>query len=129
MLIVKINGGVNHSQVRIAAVAVECFVDVHDAVGVTHPSVPMLIARTLQRMLRVVRFALALRGLVLGHRLQRTQTEESLLAVLRRRVALRHNAEQLALSAAVGLPFSQLYFLNVHIKIKSYLRGKFGFLR
>ena len=97
--------------------------------GVTHPSVPMFITRTFQRVLRIVALTLALRGLVLGHGLQSTKTKECLFAVLWRRVSLRHNAKQLALSAAVGLPFGQLYFLNVHIKIKSYLRGKFGFLR
>ena len=120
--------------VGVAAVTVESLVHADDASRVGHPSVPMLIAWTLQRMLRVVRFTLALGGLVFGHSLQRTKAKECLFAILRRRVSLRHNSEQFALSAAVGFPFGQLHLLDIalsqnEIKIRFKWENQFSEVR
>ena len=100
-LIVEINRVLSGFQVWVAAVAVESLVHLDDLVGVGHPAVPMQIARTLQRVLRVGALTLALVGLVLCHRLLKSDAQVALLAVPGFIRTLRHQSQQRTLGAAV----------------------------
>ena len=127
--VVEFNRWVKARHVGVARVAVESLVYCDDASRVGHPSVPMVVARTLQRMLGVVRLALALRGLALAHGLGRTDAQPRLFRVLWPRHILRHDAQQRAVGTAVRLRRWQQHLLDIaHSKNENKNRFKWEFL-
>ena len=100
-LIVEVNSVLSGFQIGVAAVTIESLVHLDNLMRVGHPSVPMQIARTVQRVLPVGAFTLALVRLVLGHRLLKSDAQVALLAVPGFLRTLRHQSQQRTLGAAV----------------------------
>ena len=113
MSIIKINCVLSCLQIRIAAVTIESLVYLDNLVGVGHPSVPVQVARALQRMLRVGAFTLALVRLVLGHRLLKSDAQMALLAVPWFLRTLRHQSQQRTLGARVRFGGWQFHPLDI----------------